>query len=828
MHVDVTPPLVTTQPGRKVSFEVTVHNDSDVINAYRIAMLGVDPAWVTTDHDALSLFPDQMRSLTVTLAVPRNYPAGHRELAIQVTSLNDQSVFGLTQVGLEVEPVVAVSFELEPSSASGGKRTKYTVVVANTGNTRVDFEPTMIDDEEICRVEFEPESTSLEPTEQRIFEAGVKGKRPWLGTPAVRTLRFGLDGIDPPPVERLATFIQRPRIGRWLLSLLGLMAAAAVFATVLSRAFSDVIDEAQVDPDIIESALAEEEQAPGVAGSGSAADFAAAPAISGNVTVRGTDSGISGVTIELFGAGNALVPVSTAATDAEGAFTIGGLKSGNYKLRITAAGFGEIWYDRATSFEAGAEIEVAEDDVVLVIELGGEPGSIKGLIVAEDPSGAQVRLAVPGELLDSTVDAEVELFEVTATGTFEFFDVPAPATYELTVSKPGFAIQRQVISLSGGESRDRVEIVLLAGAGQISGSVSADGAALGGVTVSATDGTNTFQTVSLTTADGFGTFVLRELATPATYTVTFSRDGFQPASQTVSLVEGGTQPGVNIVLSRAAGAISGTAFTIPVGGSTPVVTGGITVTATNGADTFITSTVSQATTESPIGSYAFFDIPAPDVYTVTFSGEGLVSQTRSVNVDGATAGVDATLAASTAVLRGSVSGALTAPGVVPAVTELTGGVSISVTDGATTFLTDVADDPLGQYELVDVAPGTYTVTFDRQGSQPVTQIVSLVAGEVEVLDVVIGRQALISGTLTFDGSPAPDAGVRLFRIADFPAGDPVATTTTDANGAFVFPALDAPQIYVVVFAATPAGPAVDSVTVELDPGEQFTTANGML
>ena len=50
-----------------------------------------------------------------------------------------------------------------------------------------------------------------------------RGGRPWFGQPKPRVLSFSL-GADSPPA--MATFVQRPRIGRWLISLLGLVTVA--------------------------------------------------------------------------------------------------------------------------------------------------------------------------------------------------------------------------------------------------------------------------------------------------------------------------------------------------------------------------------------------------------------------------------------------------------------------------------------------------------------------------------------------------------------------------------------------------------------------------
>ncbi|MDH3755574.1 MAG: carboxypeptidase-like regulatory domain-containing protein, partial [Acidimicrobiia bacterium] len=612
----------------------------------------------------------------------------------------------------------------------------------------------------------------------------------------------------------------RPIIGRWLLSLLGLMAAAAVFAVVLSSSFGDVVDEAKLDQALIESALAQDDEEAGEAG-GAGGDVVAAPAIGGTVKIRGTDAGVSGATIELFAADNALVPVRTAATDVDGRFSIPGLADGAYRVSVQAAGFGASWYERATSFEAATDIEVAQGDPDpdLSIELGGEPGSISGLVVGEDPSGAFVRLLIRGELIDANLDPEVAVVEVTATGIFEFPVVPAPATYEIVVTKPGFAVERRLITLQAGEARTRVEIVLQQGDGVISGQVSDGADPLGGVTVSATDGTNTFQTVSLTTPEATGSYVLRELSTPATYTITFTKPGFVSASQTITLAEGQTQEGVDITLRRAAGSISGTVSATPAGSPSAEPRGGVTVTATNGDDTFVTTTLSIGA----VGTYLFENLPVPSTYTLTFSGDGLISQTRSVGVNGEETGIDAVLGAAVGVISGTVSSPTSSPGVTPVVNGPTGGVTVSLTDGVTTLETLVADDPIGRYEIDNVPPGTYSITFARPGSSPVTQLVSISPGEALPLDVVIGRQASISGLVTDEGGePIIGAGVRLFLVEDFPTGTPIATFTTSSDGVYEFTELDAPTTYVVEFAPTPGGVGAASRTVDLGAGEQLT------
>ena len=83
--------------------------------------------------------------------------------------------------------------------------------------------PEGVDPEDVVEIDFEPPTVVLPPGRREVVQADVRGGRPWFGQPKPRVLSFSL-GADSPPA--MATFVQRPRIGRWLISLLGLVTVA--------------------------------------------------------------------------------------------------------------------------------------------------------------------------------------------------------------------------------------------------------------------------------------------------------------------------------------------------------------------------------------------------------------------------------------------------------------------------------------------------------------------------------------------------------------------------------------------------------------------------
>ncbi len=232
--------------------------------------------------------------------------------------------------------------------------------------------------------------------------------------------------------------MQRPRIGRWLLSLLGLLTAAAIFALVLSTVADRLVDESSVDPKLLDKAL---DQPADGSGAGGMATLQPS-AVSGKIVVASTGQGIAGVTADLFNSGNGTVALRTAATDGSGAFSFARVPVGRYRVKISGGGFADQWYLGAVTFADAKDIDVGKNAAVALedIKIGGRPGTIKGIVANEDPSGAVARLVVPG-VADANSQALVQQTTVSADGSFQFADVPSPAHYQLIVDKPGFATE---------------------------------------------------------------------------------------------------------------------------------------------------------------------------------------------------------------------------------------------------------------------------------------------------------------------------------------------------------------------------------------------------
>ncbi len=803
MHVTATPLLVELPVGEQARVAVSITNTSSMIDAYDVEAFGLDPAWVTVSPTRLSLFPAEVGIVEITIVLPPDVPAGARSIAVHVRSENDRNEFSLAQVSLDVGMRARTSLRVDPVMITGGNRAAFSLIVANEGNATVQERPMGEDPEAILEISFEPASVVLPPARREIVRADVHGGRPWFGQPKPRIIEFSL---GPGSTPAMATFLQKPRIGRWLLSLLGLVTAAAIFAVVLSTVADRLVEESSVDSALLDRALT----TPG-AGAGGVASVTPS-AVTGKVVVRSTGAGVAGVTVDLFTSGNGTVAVATAATDDSGAFKFGRIPEGRYRLKISGAGFSAQWYQDAVTFADATDIDVAKDAQVALedIEIGGIPGSVEGEVEAEDPTGAVARLVVPG-VADENTNALVDEVTVSADGSFAFADVPSPATYQLIVDKPGFATETRDVVLGAGQALDGIKVVLREGDGVIAGHVSSPSGPLGGVDIVATSGDIEINTVSLT-LDDVGFFAVRTLPTPGKYTLTFQRTGYESATRTVDLVAGQQLDGLAITLAPTTGSISGTVSTAdgPAGGVTVSITG---------PDVDLSTTTASA---GDVGTYVLEDLAVPATYTITFSKEGFVSQTRLEDLDGRTGasaltGIDARLVPSTAIIRGVVQSTSGAP---------VAGATVALSDGSVTKQMLSADDPLGRFEFSGVKPGAYTLTASLPGTSPAVRLVNVIAADVTDLTVTLQQQASLFGrVLRLDPAtgqmvPFDGAVVRLYDAAAFPAPPTPAipTVRTGPDGSYSFAALPAPADFVVaVYVNENSGDALDSVLVQTQP-----------
>ena len=141
---------------------------------------------------------------------------------------------------LMIEPYAEHRASLKPERSAGRRRGRFTVVVRNRGNDAASFVMAASDTDEECHVHFDPPRLDLEPGASAASRLTVRPpKQILIGRPLDRQLAVEpTTAADVPALPLRAVFRQRPWLPWWLLILLPILIAIAVFLWAFAPRFT--------------------------------------------------------------------------------------------------------------------------------------------------------------------------------------------------------------------------------------------------------------------------------------------------------------------------------------------------------------------------------------------------------------------------------------------------------------------------------------------------------------------------------------------------------------------------------------------------------------
>jgi hypothetical protein len=750
-------------PGNRAEVNLDVVNTTEVIDGVRARIIGLEPEHVTTKPDLLSLFPDTSGRLTLTLGLPVQFPAGRHPVTVEVASSAGAAAPHHVDLDLLVAPHAAVQLRVRPALVRARRRGSFVVECINRGNVPLELALSAVDPDRSLRCSFEPSTVTVEPAAMRTSILTIRAPRLLVGNEIDRpvTIRGEGSGVSG---EGPATLRQRPLLSRGLLTVLVLMSIVGLWALAfllgLTKVFSgDPLTKSAPASFFAAAATGPAAGSPGSAtgaAAGAAGHPGAAPpgalpksgvlppgvgaAISGSVTAASTGDGVGRIVVEaLRQTKSGLQLVTSAATQADGSYSLVGLFPDNYLLRFSAPGYTTVWYP-AASGQGGATAVTATTQKVASgfnVKIVGLPASISGQVDPGDTltpptttvtvrplggagtsgaDGTAATAASPapaGGSATGTAGAGVIATVTTdASGHYAITGLPSPNTYEIGFTTPGYQPTTVVDRVGGGQDRSEPTVRLSAALGTISGTVTDGARPLGGVKVTTT--VNGQQvTTGTPTVGTVGTFAISGLATPGTYILTFTLDKY--GAQTVAVDLGPGQQRTDLAVTMVGGTGTASGHLVDSAGKG---IGGATVTVGGTTKPVTTTTL----TTGDVGSFVISGLPTPGSYTLTFALGGYQSQTVPVVLDSDHPAPSVTVTLTRGV--GRIVGQVYDPTHTANV-----GATVTVTDGKNVFTTTSVDSPSpGSYVVADLPPGTYTVTVSRDGYGPQTALVTVSPG----------------------------------------------------------------------------------------------------
>ncbi|MFD7319999.1 hydrolytic protein [Streptomyces sp. NPDC059875] len=258
-------PTVTVSPGGEATTTLNVRNDSDIVEAYTLTVVGDCAAWSTVEPARVSLYPGTSETVTVRLAPPRSpeVRAGEKPLGVRVLPVEHPENVVVPETTVHVEAFHEVRRELTPRRRRGWLGARYRIALRNQGNTPVSLALASRQAGEELTLRTTPQRQRLEPGESAeiALKARVRSLI-WFGEPASRPFEIevadaaetdGADGSDgdslksdrEPPAAQPAhpvgsgvvegEFVQLPILPKWLLILLAVLMALLIAWFALVR-----------------------------------------------------------------------------------------------------------------------------------------------------------------------------------------------------------------------------------------------------------------------------------------------------------------------------------------------------------------------------------------------------------------------------------------------------------------------------------------------------------------------------------------------------------------------------------------------------------------
>jgi hypothetical protein len=243
-------------PGAEAVVPLHIRNNGDIVEGYRMEVVGAPGAWATVEPDTVSLYPGTSTTARVAFRPPRSaaVPAGELQFGVVVTPTEHPEDAVVPEGVIEVLPFYETTAELVPHTSQGRRRGRHKVAVDNRGNVPVTVVLDAADQAKLVSFKLKPPGMTVPAGTAAFADVGVKPEDTlWRGTPITHPFTVTVSPQDGQPVALDGTYLQQPMLPPWalkaLLALLALLAAlAALWFLVLKPTVESAAKEAVEEP----------------------------------------------------------------------------------------------------------------------------------------------------------------------------------------------------------------------------------------------------------------------------------------------------------------------------------------------------------------------------------------------------------------------------------------------------------------------------------------------------------------------------------------------------------------------------------------------------
>jgi hypothetical protein len=246
IKVTVSPTTLEVNAGESVELKATIHNRSQVVDQFTIALEGLAPKWYDFSVASVSLFPGDKDQIKVTIHPPKtaDTKAGSYPFTVRAISGADPEQSTGAEASVEVRTFAGLSADMSPTHIVGQSGT-YTITLNNQGNADATQSFEASDPEEGLNYTFKPQEVTVPAGGSATVELVAKlKKKPKIDGEKEYPFQVvvkpsGADKFSPEAktlngqlvYERKAR--PKPKMPRWLIGVLAGVAVAIIVILLL-------------------------------------------------------------------------------------------------------------------------------------------------------------------------------------------------------------------------------------------------------------------------------------------------------------------------------------------------------------------------------------------------------------------------------------------------------------------------------------------------------------------------------------------------------------------------------------------------------------------
>lgn len=240
VRAELTVPEDVITPGEALTAHLRVWNESRIVDAYRLRLVGPPGEWPDTEADLgqLPVYPGNHEKINIPISLPRDsrLAPGPLTFAVRVASLEDPDAVALPEADIQVGEFHDAVAEPDRTRVGGALWSSNLVVVENTGNATATVRLRVAPEAEDAplRVSLRRSRLVLGPGEQARVSLLTRVRTPmFTGTAANWPIVIHIDQRHAEEGSASFTHRQRPLLPKAVLRALTALVGALVAFAVL-------------------------------------------------------------------------------------------------------------------------------------------------------------------------------------------------------------------------------------------------------------------------------------------------------------------------------------------------------------------------------------------------------------------------------------------------------------------------------------------------------------------------------------------------------------------------------------------------------------------